>query len=237
MQYENAKDILPTHLLEELQKYAAGRLLYIPAMQHKNWGENSGMREKMMKRNIMIQNKYAHGVTITELADEYYLSIDSIKKIIYSVHKNQELLYSNTISSAISYADAGILEEWIHSYTLFTKKGEDIMYREEQISLVGVVKLPLRLVNTSKNVELKINKSWNQNELGIEDLPPLVIIYKNHKLWCQFEQEDYFLDVKQSGRNTYPAIIVIPEKEDFIEFNNKLGNLLYFMYSDDIRKK
>lgn len=39
MKYENAKDVLPKELLEELKKYAAGKLLYVPLGDKKrNWG-------------------------------------------------------------------------------------------------------------------------------------------------------------------------------------------------------
>ena len=43
MKYENAKDILPAKLLEEVQKYAGGKLIYIPKTEKsKGWGEASG---------------------------------------------------------------------------------------------------------------------------------------------------------------------------------------------------
>lgn len=72
MKYENARDILPEVLLIEIQKHAAGKLLYIPSGDDKRaWGEASGYREQLLKRNRMIRNKYAHGITVSELADEY----------------------------------------------------------------------------------------------------------------------------------------------------------------------
>lgn len=58
MKYEKAKDILPASLLREVQKYAQGKLLYVPLMDDKkNWGEASGYRQKLLKRNHMIYNK------------------------------------------------------------------------------------------------------------------------------------------------------------------------------------
>lgn len=39
MKYENANDILPKDLLEQVQKIAGGRLLYIPIAGDKNYGE------------------------------------------------------------------------------------------------------------------------------------------------------------------------------------------------------
>lgn len=55
MKYENAKEILPAQLLAEVQKYVGGKLLYIPVEnESKSWGEASGYRQKLLKRNYMI---------------------------------------------------------------------------------------------------------------------------------------------------------------------------------------
>ena len=71
MKYENAKEILPAKLLAEVQKYAGGKLLYIPVENEaKSWGEASGYRQKLLKRNVMIVNRYKAGVTLSELAEE-----------------------------------------------------------------------------------------------------------------------------------------------------------------------
>lgn len=43
----------------------------------------SGYRQKLLKRNQMIYNEFVRGKTIADLADEYFLSMDSIKKIVY----------------------------------------------------------------------------------------------------------------------------------------------------------
>lgn len=39
MKYENAKDILPAKLLEEVQKYVEGKVIYIPKMRNRRGGE------------------------------------------------------------------------------------------------------------------------------------------------------------------------------------------------------
>ena len=45
MRYRNARDIIPDHLLEELQKYVSGETVYIPRSQEKKrWGAVSGAR-------------------------------------------------------------------------------------------------------------------------------------------------------------------------------------------------
>ena len=78
--------ILPDILVREIQKYIQGEYLYIPSQpeNRKKWGENSGNREYIQNRNDDIRGKHKNGYTITNLADEFFLSVDSIKKIIYA---------------------------------------------------------------------------------------------------------------------------------------------------------
>ncbi|EKS4345711.1 TPA: hypothetical protein PTV43_000362 [Clostridium botulinum] len=85
MKYQNANKVLPKHLLLEVQKYIQGEYLYIPAPKssYKKWGERSGARNVLIHRNKEIMSKYKQGSTMIELADEYCLSIHSIKQIIY----------------------------------------------------------------------------------------------------------------------------------------------------------
>lgn len=85
MKYINANLILPDKLVEELQNYVQAGYLYIPAKgeQHKSWGELSGNREELSKRNANIIAEYQSGVSMDELADRYFLTIYAIRKIIY----------------------------------------------------------------------------------------------------------------------------------------------------------
>ncbi len=85
MKYINANAILPDVLVEELQKYVQAGYIYVPAKdeQHKSWGELSGCRKEIYERNEIIIKKYKNGISIEELADEYYLSVYAIRKIIY----------------------------------------------------------------------------------------------------------------------------------------------------------
>lgn len=85
MKYINANEILPDILVEELQKYIQAGYIYIPAKitQHKSWGELSGYRKELKKRNKQIIAEYRQGKTIEDLAASYHLSIYAIKKIIY----------------------------------------------------------------------------------------------------------------------------------------------------------
>lgn len=83
MKYMNANDLPPDGLVEQLQEYVQGGYIYIPAKQHKSWGEVSGYRRELKMRNEKIVAEYRAGKTIEELAIVYHLSIYAIRKIIY----------------------------------------------------------------------------------------------------------------------------------------------------------
>lgn len=84
MKYKNAQDILPDRLLQELQQYVSGETIYVPNVQgRKSWGETSGARTYYKKRNEEIREKYRQGASPDLLAEEYHLSLDSIRKILY----------------------------------------------------------------------------------------------------------------------------------------------------------
>lgn len=85
MKYVNAKSILPDALVTELQQYVQGGYLYIPAKQdqRKLWGECSGYRKELLARNRKICEEFKNGVAMSILADQYHLSIYTIRKIIY----------------------------------------------------------------------------------------------------------------------------------------------------------
>jgi len=84
MKYKNAQEILPDKLLKELQKYVSGETIYVPNTNtKKQWGESSGARRYYKLRNDEIRLKFKNGSKIEDLANEYSLSVDSIKKIIH----------------------------------------------------------------------------------------------------------------------------------------------------------
>lgn len=84
MKYRNASDILPDKFLKELQKYVSGEALYVPSdKERKKWGDGSGARKFYAQRNEEIRYKFFHKVSIEHLAEEYCLSTETIRKIVY----------------------------------------------------------------------------------------------------------------------------------------------------------
>lgn len=85
MKYINANEILPKQLIKELQNYVQGGYVYVPIKtdERKNWGEQSGYRLELDRRNEKIRQEYKNGVSLDILADRYYLSVPAVRKIIY----------------------------------------------------------------------------------------------------------------------------------------------------------
>ncbi|RDY24352.1 DNA-binding response regulator [Romboutsia maritimum] len=84
MKYEKAQNILPEDVIELIQKYIDGGYLYIPrkSSNKKSWGESSGTKNDLKKRNVEIFNKYKEGISVKELTKHYYLTENSIRRII-----------------------------------------------------------------------------------------------------------------------------------------------------------
>lgn len=237
MKYENAGDILPEHLLQELKIYAAGKLLYVPYdKEKKTWGEVSGYRQFLSKRNQMIFNLFLHGRTIDDLSDEYYLSPETIKKIVYSKKNKQFLDYHPTAESAIEYSNAGLLEEWVHTYLLFDRQnkvfsdGLRLFYRYYFGPLMMPLALFERCSGPEKSMKWKVDfnsfeaqvNEWINRIKNGEHVPPLIINYAAG----QFEincNNPLFEAMKRLNITKYYIIIWITEKEDNDRFMKKFN--------------
>jgi Mor family transcriptional regulator len=84
LKYKNAKNMLPAWLVERLQDYVQGEIIYIPKKQklRVGWGASNGTREKYLERNTEIMMLYRNGTAISDLSLKYCLSEDSIRKIV-----------------------------------------------------------------------------------------------------------------------------------------------------------
>ena len=92
MSYVKAEEVLPKYLVEEIQKYVDGKLLYIPRKGENSfsWGEKSGTRERLAKRNQTIVERYNAGVTVETLCREFYLSEKRIRGILREYESSQK---------------------------------------------------------------------------------------------------------------------------------------------------
>lgn len=215
MKYENAKDVLPIELLQQLQKYAAGKLLYVPiGDESKSWGELSGYRQKLIKRNQMIYNKFILGKTISELAEEYFLSVDSIKKILYG-KKTEKLGFELTMDNAVKYSEAGMLEEWVKTYFMLQEVDHlQKFYLETDFIYFGICKMPLRLITSTPIVT-------NVPEGDNKDIP-LIVRYDKKRFFADL-QSNALIELRERKVNGYHAIILSTTLEEHKEFMKYFG--------------
>ena len=241
MSYENARDILPERLLRHVQKYAAGKLLYIPAGEVKRpWGETSGYRRCLMERNREMKERFRAGTGIDQLADMYCLSVESVKRIVYSKKEAAMLEYQCTLSSAKAFAAEGRLEEWVHAFLL--SDGDNRAFSEGlklfDRYFLGPVRMPLSLFTRCYGPEehMKFRAAsveWFDLCVGRlmdvirqeEDMPPLIVHYVDGG----FELND--------GNNRHEAyrrlgipeaevIVWVTEKDEYDEVLEKYGHSL-----------
>ena len=90
MKYEKAQNILPEELVEIIQQYIDGSYLYIPRKveNKKAWGENSGVKRDLRDRNKEIFSFYNRGMSVRSLTGKYYLSEQTIRRIIREEKSN-----------------------------------------------------------------------------------------------------------------------------------------------------
>ena len=82
MSYVSAEDVLPKEVIEIIQQYVSGKMIYIPCKEKKTWGSESKIKQYYLTRNQEICIKYKNGIGVKVLADEYFLSVKSIQRII-----------------------------------------------------------------------------------------------------------------------------------------------------------
>ena len=95
MKYRNAAELLPAQLLQELQQYAPGEMLYIPAKRRQPWGEGTGAKTLYARRNAEIREQFSCGVHLDQLSENYFLSDETVRKIIYQ--KGETTMSANEI--------------------------------------------------------------------------------------------------------------------------------------------
>lgn len=234
----NGKDIFPEKLLKQIQKYVSGRSVYIPAEgEKKSWGETSGYKRYLIERNREIKSKFKAGAGIDALSDTYCLSIESIKKIVYTKKEEIVLDYKCSLSSAVEYAENNKLEQWVHSYLLSDGHNKDFSdgLKLTDRYFLGPVKMPLdlftRCCGPEENMKYKVDKEWFERHVSelenviktTDDMPPLIAHYVD----SGFELNDgnHRLEAySRLGISEYFVIIWITEKSEYDEFISKYGS-------------
>jgi Mor family transcriptional regulator len=91
MKYKNAAYVLPPELVQLIQQYIQGTYLYIPVQEEskKPWGACSGSRAMLRKRNKAIAEAHHSGISVRLLAQQYYLTERSIRRILLQHKRGQ----------------------------------------------------------------------------------------------------------------------------------------------------
>lgn len=107
MNYKNGRDVLPPSLLKELQSYIQGELVYIPKPhnQRAGWGEKSGSRMLIARRNEEIYLSYSGGCSVAELERQFHLSGESIRKIVVKMRGTKKF-HCGDRDKEIAHADS-----------------------------------------------------------------------------------------------------------------------------------
>ena len=192
MKYRNARDIFPEKLLKQIQKYVSGETIYIPAGdEKKDWGATSGYQQFIRERNAAIREAFQNGKTIEVLMDEYSLSYDSIKKIVYSKKEVTMLKYSATLDSAMEYGREEKMDAWVHLY--LNEEGRNIPFSDGlklfDRYFISPAQFPIslfhRCAGPEEDMKYRIDKDWWEHKIAEltkavqagAEMPPMIVHY------------------------------------------------------------
>ena len=89
MSYVSAEDVLPKELIETIQQYVNGKIIYIPCKEKKEWGSQTETKQYYKARNLEICSKYKNGISAEILASEYSLSVKSIQRVLRTTNTTE----------------------------------------------------------------------------------------------------------------------------------------------------
>lgn len=242
MKYENGKDLLPPELLRQVQKYAAGKTIYIPSMGKVSWGESSGYRRYLWERNEEIRSRFRQGESAGALAEVFCLSEDSIRKIAYK--KEEPVLdYECSLTNCKRFAAAGKLEDWVHAYLLSDGDNPPFSHGLKLFDrfFLGPAKMPLslfrRCCGPEEGMKWQVHPVYFENKVqrmmeaakADPDIPPLII----HYLFSETdgtpefelnEGNDRFEAYKRLGMEETEVIVWITEQAELERFMKEYGH-------------
>lgn len=251
LKYADGKNIFPPELLRRIQKYVSGKYVYIPASGKKRaWGETSGYKQYLSDRNRDIRAKFRAGVSVENLTEEYHLSFDTIRKIVYAKKEESLMQYSCSLSSAKNYAKQGKLEEWIQWIHLYLQSDGHNKEFSDGLKLfdryyLGPMRMPLtlfeRCCGPEENMRWRIEKNWFEQHVAKlqeviqqeKDMPPLIVHYfmdaKHPTGAFELNDGNHRLEAyTRLGVQEYEVIVWVTEKSEYDSFLSK-----YAEYSID----
>ncbi len=91
MKYMNSSDVLPKELIDEIRKYVDGVYIYIPVNEERKFVRLISERQKGFEiRNRRIYNDYLYGKAFKVIANAFFLSEKSIRRIVLEKKREME---------------------------------------------------------------------------------------------------------------------------------------------------
>ena len=93
MSYIKADEVLPQNIIKIIQQYIDGKNIYIPKKEGSRvgWGEKTGAKSELIRRNSMIYRDHINGATVAVLAERYFLSDKTIQRILREMKLNESV--------------------------------------------------------------------------------------------------------------------------------------------------
>ena len=82
MSYIKVEDVLPQELIETIQQYVDGKMIYIPCKEKQEWGTTTSAKAFFRERNERIFASFNSGTSAKDLALLFSLSEKSIQRIL-----------------------------------------------------------------------------------------------------------------------------------------------------------
>lgn len=90
MSYIRAEEVLPQELIQAIQQYVSGKSIYIPCIEKQVWGSRTQTKQYYRSRDREICAKHGRGVPVEALAEEYCLSVKSIRRILRAARQEAD---------------------------------------------------------------------------------------------------------------------------------------------------
>lgn len=151
----------------------------------------------------------------------------------------EQLKYVGSLGSALEYAEAGRIEEWIHEYLLSDGKNKAF---SDGLSLqkryyIGPVEFPTSLLcrccGPEENMLYRVNKGGFERKVAAlmssisvgRDLPPIMVNFADGELTLN-DGNHRFEAYSRLGMSKCYAIIWMSSERDVAEFEEKYKDVL-----------
>ncbi len=182
MKYKNAGEIIPSELIEEIQKYIQGEFVYIPKKDKQVCKADTEYKIELAKRNARIYTMHLEGICNERLAKNFSLAQSSIRRIIIEQRKSYEVMVDKIKTLLPNWDLQNVSMKQIYSTTW--QIGEDYV---------------LKLYNEPESLRQNVLINQHLNKMGV----PVGEILPTNKgrLYIEDEGKYFFISRKLQGSN------------------------------------